>query len=99
MRRQRLNSKKITVTPTTTPTPTDTVKSELQKQQVQKDIKSYKYIQFTNGKLVKIGWEENARKKEKFVQSNKKLFTIKCVESLIQVILQLTNTHGNLNVS
>ena len=52
----------------------------------QRDIKEFGYMKLANGKLIKLNWCTKEKK-----QNSLKLFTIKCVEALIEVMRILTS--------
>jgi len=48
-----------------------------------RNIKEFGYIKLVNGKLIKLNWTATEKRKK---NQSTKLFTIKCVESLIEVM-------------
>lgn len=50
-----------------------------------KSIKDYGYMKLVNGKVIKLNWTETEKKTKKKTSASLKLFTIKCVDNLIEV--------------
>lgn len=50
-----------------------------------RDIKEFGYMKLVNGNLIKLNWTLNERRKKNQLMPLK-LFTIKCVDELIEVI-------------
>lgn len=50
-----------------------------------KDVREFGYMRGVDGRLIRLNWE---KRKSKEFKSTLKLFTIKCVEGLIEVSLR-----------
>ncbi len=53
-----------------------------------KDVREFGYMRGVDGRLIRLNWEKRKSNGFKSAKRNLKLFTIKCVEGLIEVSLR-----------